>query len=278
LLVEYDWHAVFLFGAAVTAAMIPLIAWLVPETPAFHATRRKQDALERINRSLRALSQPAMTSLPPLSPAAAKLKVSDILSKPGLRKVTWLLALGYMFLTLTFYYILKFTVVIVKDSNSAFTQGDGADVLMWANIGGAAGGLLFGFVMKKLDVKGPTIGALLLGVGAVAYFGIGHGTLDAWRVAAFFTMFCLNAAIVGYYAAFARGFPAYARGTGTGFVLGIGRAGAATSPLLAGYLFKTMGNSELLTVSLIMTGGAIVSAVLIWMLPLRDADRDLEDV
>ena len=73
-------------------------------------------------------------------------------------------------------------------------------------------------------------------------------------------MFFLNAAIVGYYAAFARGFPAYARATGTGFVLGVGRAGAAGSPIIAGFLFTALGNEQLLTVSAIMSIGAILGA------------------
>ncbi len=90
-------------------------------------------------------------------------------------------------------------------------------------------------------------------------------------------MFFLNAAIVGYYAAFARGFPAYARATGTGFALGIGRAGAAGSPILAGFLFTTLGNEQLLTVSIIMTVGCLASAVMVWLVPLRDADRAQEE-
>ena len=84
-------------------------------------------------------------------------------------------------------------------------------------------------------------------------------------------------AIVGYYAAFARGFPAYARATGTGFVLGVGRAGAAGSPIIAGFLFTWLGNDELLTVSAIMSIGAIIGAGLIWMLPMRDADREADE-
>ena len=115
---------------------------------------------------------------------------------------------------------------------------------------------------------------VLLGVVAVAWFGLGHSTLGTWRVATFLTMFFLNAAIVGYYAAFARGFPAYARATGTGFVLGVGRLGAAGSPIIAGYLFTVLGNEQLLTVSLIMCLGAIFGAVLVWLVPLRDADAD----
>jgi MFS family permease len=274
LLVDYDWRAVFLFGAVVTAAMIPLVWLLVPETPAFYAARRPEGALEKINRSLRALRKPEIEAMPAISPTAPKPKVTDILSNPRLRPVTLLLAFGYLFHTITFYYILKFAVQIVADSG--FSQPEAASTLTWANIGGAIGGGLFGFLMRKWDIKGPTITVAVLGSAAVVAFGIGSDTLWGWRVATFLTMFFLNAAIVGYYAAFAKGFPAYARATGTGFVLGVGRAGAAGSPIIAGFLFTWLGNEELLTVSAIMSIGAIVGAGLIWMLPMRDADREAE--
>lgn len=273
LLVEYDWRAVFLFGAVVTACMIPLTLLLVPETPAFYAARRPEGALDKINKSLRAFSLPVIAELPP--PPPEKPKVSDILANPRLRPTTLMLAFGYMFHTLTFYYILKFAVQIVADTG--FTQPEAASTLTYANIGGAIGGAIFGAFLQKWDIKGPTIGAALLGVAAVVWFGVGHGhDLGAWRLAAFFTMFFLNAAIVGYYAAFARGFPAFARATGTGFVLGVGRAGAAGSPIIAGFLFDALGKSELFTVSAIMCIGSVLGAVLVWLVPLRDADADAE--
>ena len=275
LLVEYDWRAVFLFGSIVTAIMIPLVVLLVPETPAFYAARRPVGAIEKINKSLRALRKPQIDALPEISPTAPKPKVTDILSNPRLRPVTLLLAFGYLFHTLTFYYILKFAVQIVADSG--FTQPEAASTLTWANIGGAIGGGLFGFLMKKWDIKGPTIAVAVLGSAAVAAFGMGSDTLWGWRVATFLTMFFLNAAIVGYYAAFAKGFPAYARATGTGFVLGVGRAGAAGSPIIAGFLFTWLGNDQLLTVSSIMSIGAIIGAGLLFMLPMRDADREADE-
>lgn len=274
LLVDHDWRAVFVFGAVATAAMIPLVMLLVPETPAFHAARRKPDALERINRSLRKLRQPAIAQLPAVKIEGPKPRVSDILSKPGLRAVSWLLALGYTFHTFTFYFVLKYAVQIVSDAG--FTQPEAASALTIANVGGAIGGLLFGFLLHRWDIKGPTIGAMLLGVAALAWFGLGHDTLGAWRLAAFLTMFFLNAAIVGFYAAFARGFPAYARVTGTGFALGVGRAGAAGSLIIAGYLFTALGNHQLLPVALIMGMGAVMGALMIWLLPLRDADKEME--
>lgn len=274
LLVDYDWRAVFLFGSIVTAAMIPLVMLLVPETPAFYAARRPEGALEKTNKSLRALSQPTIDALPDVKPGP-KPKVTEILSNPRLRPVTLLLAFGYLFHTITFYYILKFTVQIVADSG--FSQPEAASTLTWANIGGAIGGAIFGFLLKKWDIKGPTIAAAVLGSAAVAAFGMGSDTLWGWRVATFLTMFFLNAAIAGYYAAFARGFPAFARATGTGFVLGVGRAGAAGSPIIAGFLFTALGNEELLTVSAIMSIGAIIGAGLVWAMPLRDADREANE-
>jgi len=276
LLVEYDWRSIFLFGAIVTAALIPLVALLVPETPAFFEARRPAGAVDKINRSLRAFRKTTITELPLRAASAPKLKVTDILSNPRLRPVTLLLAFGYMFHTMTFYYILKWAVKIVSDYPPGYSQPDAASVLTYANIGGAVGGFLFAFLLKKWHIKWPTIIMLLLGSVGVIYFGMGRETLDGWRWATITTGFFTNAAIVGYYAAFALGFPAYARASGTGFVLGVGRLGAASSPILAGFLFKALGNDELLTVSTIMAIGSLCSAVLLWLMPVRDADAEAE--
>jgi MFS family permease len=150
---------------------------------------------------------------------------------------------------------------------------DAATVLTYANVGGFLGSALFGFVMARLGIKWPTALMLLIGSVAVTSFGLGRDSLDGWQWATIISGFFTNAAISGYYAAFARGFPAYARATGTGFVLGIGRLGAAGSPLLAGALFGWLGNDQLLTVSAIMALGSVASLVLFLMLPERDGDE-----
>lgn len=274
LLQVYDWRAVFLFGAVATAAMIPLVMLIVPETAAFLNATRPSKALDRTNRTLAAFGKPSVSALPPLDEAAPKPKVWEILSNPRLRPVTLLLAFGYMFHTITFYYILKWAVKIVADYPPGYSQPDAASVLTFANIGGAIGGLLFGFLMKRWSIKGPTVAMLLLGIGTVTAFGVGYDSLCGWRAAAIMAMFFTNAAIVGFYAAFAVGFPAHARATGTGFVLGVGRAGAAGSPIIAGYLFSIFGNDALLLVSFLMSLGSAAALVLFLLLPMRDADAE----
>ena len=59
-------------------------------------------------------------------------------------------------------------------------------------------------------------------------------------------------------------------------MLGVGRAGAAGSPIIAGFLFDALGKTQLLTVSLIMCSGALLGAVMVWLVPLRDADELVE--
>jgi predicted MFS family arabinose efflux permease len=226
-----------------------------------------------VNKTLRAFAKPAIDSLPVAAVGSVKPKVTDILSNPRLRPVTLLLAFGYMFHTITFYYILKFAVQIVADYPPGYPPSEAATVLTWANVGGFTGSLLFGFVMARLGIRWPTALALLIGSVMVAAFGLGRETLSGWQWATILTGFFTNAAISGYYAAFARGFPAYARATGTGFVLGVGRLGAAGSPIIAGALFTWLGNDELLVVSCIMAMGSVASLILFLMLPEREGDE-----
>ncbi|MBB3859288.1 MFS family permease [Novosphingobium hassiacum] len=269
LLPTYSWHAVFLFGAAVTAVLIPVILMLVPETAAYLATKRN---LAGVNRTLAAFGKPAISDLPVIVAGTVKPRVTDILSNPKLRPVTLLLSFGYTFHCITFYYILKFGVQIVSDYPPGYPPSQAATVLTYANIGGFTGSALFGFVMARLGVRWPTALMLLIGAMMVAYFGTGRDTLPAWQMATMIAGFFTNAAISGFYAAFARGFPAYARATGTGFALGVGRLGAAGSPLLAGTLFGWLGDDQLLTVSIIMAMGSVISLALFLMLPERDGD------
>lgn len=274
LLPDHGWRAIFLFGAIVTAMLIPVIAWLVPETAAFHATKHN---LAGANATLKAYGKQQVGALPLNIGASGKLSVMDILSNPKLRPTTLLLAFGYMFHTITFYYILKFGVQIVSDYPPGYPPYEAATVLTWANVGGFLGSFTFGFVMAKLGIRWPTALTLLIGSIGVVSFGLGRESLAAWQWATAIAGFFTNAAMSGFYAAFARGFPTHARGTGTGLALGVGRLGAAGSPLIAGALFSWLGNDHLLTVSSIMALGSVCALVFFLMLPEASGDDILAE-
>ncbi len=67
------------------------------------------------------------------------------------------------------------------------------------------------------------------------------------------------------YSIFRRYFASEVRGSGTGLVIGLGRGGAALSPILAGVLFQFGLSLE--TVAVCMALGSVIAALAIVLLP-----------
>jgi benzoate transport len=273
-LLPNDWHAIFAFGAWMTVACIPLVWFLIPETPAFLNAKRPAGALERINQTLSRFGHSTLTALPELAPDQAKASLADIF-KPKYIRTTMLLSFGYAFHALTFYYILKMVPNILADPKFvglSFTRPEAAGVLAYANFGGALGGAVFGWFMYKFGIKRSTMVALAGSVLLLGYFGLGRDTLNGWTLAAISVGLFTNSAIVGFYSAWAIAYPTHARATGTGFALSVGRGGAALSPILAGYLFNAQ--LGLMKVSLIMGLGSLIALLLFSMVDLKDAEAE----
>ncbi|WP_353228225.1 MFS transporter [Novosphingobium sp.] len=260
LLHGQSWRAVFNLGAVVSAAFIPLVVLFIPETPAFLDQKRPAGALAAINRILTRFRLPQLDALAPHAPEQARASVLDIL-KPGLIGTTTMLTLGYFFHAISFYFILKWAPKIIADLGHS--PSEAAGVLTAANIGGAIGGALFGVFMHRFGIKRPMLAALVGSVAGITLFGLHDQTttLLVWSIAASLGMVFANAAIVGFYASFAAGFPTHVRATGTGFALSLGRFGGALSPILAGYLFKAQLGLPM--VALVMSGGSAVAFVLL---------------
>jgi MFS family permease len=268
LLKTHDWRAIFLFGGSATALCIPLVLLLIPETPSWLAQARPANALARINRTLTRMGHPPIDALPERAPGSAKGSLADIFA-PAYRRTTLILSVGYAAHALTFYFILKLAPSIISDpqfAGQSFTRSEGASVLAYANLGGAIGGACFGWFMHRFGVKRATMAALVLSVAMVVRFGLGAETLAGWTVAVMLAGLFTNAAIVGFYAAFASSYPTHVKATGTGFALSVGRAGAALSPYLGGVLFA--GDLGLMTVTLVMACGSLLALLLLAFLPL----------
>ncbi len=263
LLSSGGWRDVFSFGAIVTAAMIPLALLLVPETVGFLMQKRPGDLPDRINRALRGLGHTGIAALPDRVDESSATASWAALFAPGMRAITVLLTLGYFFHIMTFYFILKWVPKIVADMG--FTSASAGGVLVWANVGGLIGSLLFSALALRLALRALVIAAMLASVVMVTVFGQGQAELAglSWAAAAggFFT----NAGVVGFYALIAASFPTAARAGGTGFVIGMGRGGAALGPIAGGFLFQA--GFGLPAVAAIMALGSLAAALALLALP-----------
>jgi MFS family permease len=264
LLRDHDWRSVFYFGAAITAVFIPLVFLVVPESVPWLAQKQPEGALKRINRAMVRMGHAAIAAMPAISAEAKKRSVRDIFA-PELIATTVLSALAYFFHIITFYFLLKWIPKIVVDMH--FTPSEGAGVVIWANVGGALGGAMFGLLSQRVGLKPLTISVMLLSAVMVVLFGRTAPDLTELSLLCAAAGFCTNAAIVGLYAIFAQVFPTHVRATGTGFAIGVGRGGSVLAPITAGYLFKW--GYSLPTVAVYMAMGSLVAAGVLALLKLK---------
>lgn len=249
------WHDVFIFGGSVTAVFIPIVWLLLPESVDFLDRLRKPGALAAINRILTRFGHEPTAALTAQTVEKAQRSVVDIF-KPGLIVATVLVTLGYFLHIVSFYFIIKWVPKLVVDMG--FTPKAAAGVLTWVNLGGATGVAIFGLIAMRVGLKALTIVALLGSSAMVIWFGRGSTNLAALAATVAIAGVFTNAGIGGYYMLFAKVFPTHVRATGTGFAVGVGRAGAVLAPVLAGYLFQA--GFGLQAVAIMMALGPLLSA------------------
>ncbi|RYD96277.1 MAG: MFS transporter, partial [Sphingomonadales bacterium] len=246
LLVTHDWRAVFEFGALATAVCLPLVWWLVPESIEFLLARGRPGDLAQVDRILNRLGHSGTHTAPPATVTAREPRAS--LWRGALARTTALLTLAYFAHILTFYFLVKWIPKVVVDMG--FPASSAGGVLVWTNVGGAVGALLFSALVTLLDVRRLTIAFLALSGGAVMLFGQSPADLSQLSLFAALAGFCANAVIIGIYALTAASFPAEQRASGVGMVIGIGRGGAALGPIVAGFLFAAGWSLPLVAIAI----------------------------
>jgi MFS family permease len=267
-----NWRTMFTAGAIMSAALIPVVYFLVPESVHWLSRKQPPGALARVNAALTKLGHAAVQALPIITAEAQKKSVKDIFS-PSLAMITILVTLAYFFHIVTFYYILKWTPTLVVEMGIGAPAASG--VLTWANVGGALGGAVFGLLTARFGLRPLSIAILILSGLSVALFGRADFDVQSLSMLAAIAGFFGNAGISGLYSIVAYAFPTHVRATGTGFVIGVGRGGAVLSPMIAGFLLQSGRDNGtdltniLSTVGMVMAVGSLLAAGVLFFLKLN---------
>jgi benzoate transport len=267
LLVHYDWRSVFYLGASITAFFIPVVYFLVPESIHWLAREQPAGALEKINKTLKKCGQATVAALPQISETARKKSIGDIFS-PRLLQTTIIIAIAYFLHVTSYFFILKWVPKIVADMG--FAVSSASNVLVWANVGGALGGTVFGLLTLKFGLKKLSVLILFLSAVFIAVFGFTPADLKIMSLLCMLAGFFGNSGIIALYAVVAHAYPTHARAFGTGFMLAIGRGGAVLSPNLVGFLLQN--KMPLPSVGMIMSIGSLIGAGVLLLLKLQSGD------
>lgn len=261
LLNHFDWRSVFIFGGFITGLALFLVYFFLPESISYLITKRPENALQKINYALARMGHPQVERLPDRDQERLHGGLKSLLG-PNLIKVTIMLTVCYFFFIMAFYYFIKWIPKLVVDMG--FEPSTAGSVLVLTNVGGALGALLTGLMALKVKLKNLIVVIMLFGAGMLVVFGTGQNDLVKLSFICAATGCFINAGIVGLYALFVDYFPPAVRASGTGFVIGVGRGGAAFGPIAAGFLFTA--GFGLLQVSIVMAISILFAALTLALL------------
>lgn len=233
---HFGWQNTIAGAGIVSAAAVPLVWALLPESVAYLENRGTDRSAARA-RALRArLGWPAVTHQGAQSLRVPALpRVGELLA-PALRRSTILLWLATFLSFGVLYFVTSWIPKLAVESG--LSQADA----LWAgsifNIGGAVGGLLIGSLATRRTM-GPLIRLFFFACAAFLLVFPTGLPLPLVLATAFAIGLTLQGGFSGFYSLAANLYPARMRGAGIGWAVGIGRGGAVVGPLAGGYLLAT---------------------------------------
>jgi benzoate transport len=262
LLKAFDWRVTFFLGAALSAVLIPLVYCFVPESIAYLHRKRPKDALEQIQAIMSRLGHAAPEQLLLIAEDKKEPEGTASLFKSGMVSTTCILVVAYFGTLATYYYFVKWLPTIVTDLGH--TASEATTVLGIISLGGVIGSIGMSIISRYVAIQPLMTGSLILAALGVALFPYFTASLFSMKLFGFFAGSFIFAGISGFFGLFAASFPSSLLGSGSGLVLGVGRAGAILGPLIPGLLFAA--GLHLNSIALLMSSGALVAGVAtVWL-------------
>lgn len=278
MLADLGWRSVFVAGGVATGIALILLVVLLPESVDFLVQRRPRQAVERINRILGRLGQPAITS--DVLEAAPRPTTRHRSGNPGvllsadLRRSTLLIWVAFLATMFGFYFVNSWTPQLLV--TSGLSEADAVTAGMMLALGGTAGSVLYGLVASRLDSRLVLIGFTVLSALTMVVFITSTALLTVALIIGVLVGALINGCIAGLYTITPAVYGTEIRSTGMGWAIGIGRIGAILSPMLAGRLLDASWTPVNLYV-----GAAVVvaiSAVALLFLRTGQAARTVPDM
>ena len=236
------WRSVFVAGAALSLLTIPLVMRLLPESIDFLLERRPPQALARLNALLARMAMPALAELPPRAQAGEARGGYAQLFAPALRWTSLLIAAAFFLQMFGTYFVLSWTPKLLVNAGMSAEQGITGGVLL--NLGGIAGGTVFGWLSTRVGLKPLIVLFLAATSAALALFGLFSAQLAVAFAIAIAIGFALFGSMGGLYALAPAIYDPSVRTTALGWAIGVGRVGAILSPLVVGVLVDARWSAE----------------------------------
>ena len=234
LIPQFGWRSVFVVGAAASVVMLAATWRFLPESLDYLITKRPPNALSRLNVILAQMRRPVLGELPELpQDQQTQHGIKDLLTG-RMAAQTVLLWLGYGLMIAAYYFASTWTPKLI--ANSSGDDGLGVTMGLVVNLGGIIGCFIFSILAVFLRSRHLLLGSLLASALIYVIFGMAFNQTSVAILVGAVLGVVTSANVAGFYATTPALFPAALRGTGIGWMVGIGRLVSIVSPILVGYL------------------------------------------
>jgi len=231
-----DWRALFLFGGALSAMLLPLIVVRLPESLDFLSRSEHSGANDVKGRLLTRfdLAEPQTGVAEDLIQGAGSWR--RCFTPSEVRKNTLLLWSCYLALMFSFYFVVSWTPKLLVDAGLSTAQGISAGAVLQA--GGLIGALVIGLLGSRYEVNKLAAWFFMLSVVMILTYGWAEAELTTLMILSAMMGFFLIGAMIGLYTIGPTLYDSASRVTGVGLAIGVGRLGAIAAPFAGGLMLE----------------------------------------
>jgi benzoate transport len=261
------WQIMLVSIGIMSAALLVLVWFTLPESMAFLEKRQPAGALEALN-SLRArLAEAPLAALPPPASSGRTFSVSELFGGARARTSTLLwsaVTLGYFVL----YFVISWIPKLASQAGLPIDQAIYAGATY--NAGAFIGTTAIGWLTVHYQIN--RVIALFFGGAAIAmmiFGGVSMPVIMTLIVAGAIGLL-VGGGFNGFWGLAANLYPPEIRGTGIGWALGVGRIGAVLGPIVGGLLVGA--KLPIATIFAIYTVPLIFAAILCLIIKMPQAE------
>ncbi len=236
LIQSMGWQSLFLFGGAISAILLPVVIFRLPESLDFlsqSAEPKAAEARKKIFQRLE-LSVPSTFELGQTEGGTSGWR--SCFSPAEVKRNTRLLWLCYLSLMFSFYFVVSWTPKLLVDAGLSMSQGISAGAILQA--GGLLGALVMGGLGSQFATNKLSAWFFILSVIFILIYGWSNANL-AWLMVLSGVMgFFLIGAMIGLYTIAPALYDSSSRVTGVGLAIGVGRLGAIAAPFAGGLMLE----------------------------------------
>lgn len=236
LIGSYGWRGPFFFSAAVTAILLVVSFFYLPESVSYLIERRPSGALAQYNAIGSKVGIAPATEMPP---AASKMHAATMRADMWqgiMLKRTIYLWISFAILTAAFYFANTWTARLIAQA----TGNDSIGITVQALVatGGVIGALIFAALAAKIHPRLVTM--LLMFFGTIAYFAFANffTNTSIVMVLAVAVGIAANGGIAAFYAISPPIYPTTIRASAVGLMMGFGRGIAFLAPNVVALLLN----------------------------------------